>query len=197
MSAALKIGFENPVAQSQAVFRAVMMALARPGTVRRLDVPVDAVPALDPAAAAVALALCDYETPVWLDPALAADLQVQEFLRFHTGAPVTEARALASFAFVPLGGEVPALDDFAQGSLDYPDRSTTLVVAVEALAEGEGWRLTGPGVAGEGRFIARPLPADMLDRLQRNHALFPRGVDLVLTCGDRFAAIPRSTQVDA
>ena len=54
---------------SQAVFRAVMQAFARPGEIRRIEGA--AAPALlTPAAAAVIETLGDYETPVWLDSAL-------------------------------------------------------------------------------------------------------------------------------
>ena len=196
-AAALKTGFSDAVSASQSVFRTVMMALARPGTIRRIACGIDAPATLDPAAAAVALALCDFESTLWLDETLARDEGVTEFLRFHTSAPVIAEKGLAAFAFFHRGSELPPFEAFAPGSLEYPDRSTTLVVPVEHLADDEGWRVTGPGVAGEGRFNAGPLPADILERLARNHALFPRGVDLVLTCGDRLAAIPRSTLVEA
>ena len=138
-----------------------MMALARPGTIRRIEVGIDAPATLDPAAAAVALALCDFESTVWLDETLARDEGVTEFLRFHTSAPVIAEKGLAAFAFFHRGGELPPFEAFALGSLEYPDRSTTLVVPVEHLADDGGWRLTGPGVAGEGRFSAGPLPADI------------------------------------
>src|SRR4051794_39957227 len=71
-AAALKTGFSDAVSASQSVFRTIMMALARPGAIRRLDVEIDAPETLDPAAAAVALALCDFESTVWLDQTLAA-----------------------------------------------------------------------------------------------------------------------------
>lgn len=197
MSAAIKPGFSNAVLDAQCVFRSIMMALARPGTVRDIAVDAQGPAALDLAASAAIVALCDYETPIWLDETLAADDEVTAFVRFHTGAPIVAERPLASFAVVPRGRPVPALDDFSLGTLDYPDRSTTVLLSVSDLVEGDGWRLTGPGVAGTGRFHAPDLPEDMLERLQRNHALFPRGVDLILTCGSRIAAIPRSTLVEA
>ncbi|WP_293860047.1 phosphonate C-P lyase system protein PhnH [uncultured Alsobacter sp.] len=197
MSAALAAGFASPVHDAQAVFRCVMMAMARPGTVRRIAVPLDPPGCMQPAAAAAALALCDFETPVWLDEALSSHPHVREWLRFHTGAPVVAASRAAAFAFVADGRALPAFSTFALGTLDYPDRSVTAVVAVDALHEGMGWRLTGPGIPGETRFIAEGLPADMLDRLAGNRGLFPRGIDIVLVCGDRIAALPRTTIVEA
>lgn len=197
MSAALKLGFERPVQDSQAVFRSVMMAMARPGTIRSMAAAVSPPGAMAPAAAALALALCDFETPVWLDPTLAADPEIPAFLRFHTGAPLVDAPASAHFAFLARDGEIPAFDTFALGTADYPDRSTTLVIEVESLAEDSGWRLTGPGIAGEARLSASPLPVDFVARLADNRGLFPRGVDIVFVCGERLSALPRSTFVEA
>jgi alpha-D-ribose 1-methylphosphonate 5-triphosphate synthase subunit PhnH len=195
-SAALKLGFERPVQDSQAVFRLVMMAMARPGSIHALPVALDPPAGLSPAAAAVALALCDFETPVWLDPDLAADEAVTGFLRFHTGAPLVGDPAAAHFAILPRGAEWPSFETFSLGTLAYPDRSTTMVADVAGLSAEGGWSLAGPGIAGTARLAAAGLPADMLDRLADNRSLFPRGVDLILTCGDRLAALPRSTMVE-
>lgn len=197
MSAALAAGFASPVHDAQAVFRCVMMAMARPGTVRNLSVLLDPPGAMQPAAAAAALALCDFETPVWLDPVFSRDAAVSEWLRFHTGAPIVSSSRAAAFAFVSGGDTLPAFSEFALGTLEYPDRSVTAIVGVDRLEEGSGWRLTGPGIPGETRFRADGLPADMLERLVANRGLFPRGIDLVLACGNRLAALPRTTIVEA
>ena len=63
--------FPAPVVANQVVFRAVMDAVARPGEVRALPPVVGAPSPLSATAAALALALLDYETPLWLDPPLA------------------------------------------------------------------------------------------------------------------------------
>lgn len=196
-SSALKLGFARPVQDSQAVFRTVMMAMAMPGSIRDIPVAIDPPGALSPAATALALALCDFETPVWLDESLAADAAVAQYLRFHTGATLVAKAADAQFAFLAKGAELPSFDTFALGTLAYPDRSTTLVVEVETLSGDGGWRLTGPGIAGRTYLQAGPLPADLIDHLDENRSLFPRGIDLVFVCGGRLAALPRSTIVDA
>ena len=40
------------------------------------------------------------------------------------------------------------------------------------------------------------LPADFVAVWQRNHALFPRGVDLILCAGTPLAALPRSVSIE-
>ncbi|PIK69245.1 phosphonate C-P lyase system protein PhnH, partial [Methylobacterium frigidaeris] len=123
-------GFADPVHDAQGVFRAVMDALARPGTIRPL-VPVLAPPApLTAELAAVALALADSDAALWLDAALARSQAVTDFLRFHTGARITEDPAEAAFALISDAAACPDFGAFAQGTPAYPDRSATLVLAV-------------------------------------------------------------------
>jgi alpha-D-ribose 1-methylphosphonate 5-triphosphate synthase subunit PhnH len=185
-------GFSDPVLASQAVFRTVMEALARPGSVATIDAAVTPPAPLGTAAAAVALTLLDFETPVWLDPALAAASDITGWLRFHTGAPLTADPGVAAFAFIADPARMPDFDRFCQGSVEYPDRSTTLVLEVAHLSEGDGFRLSGPGINGARTLSATPLPPGFADRVAANRALFPRGVDIILTCGWLLAGLPRS-----
>jgi alpha-D-ribose 1-methylphosphonate 5-triphosphate synthase subunit PhnH len=191
---AVAAGFAEPVLAAQSTFRVVMDAMARPGTVRRLA-GIAAPAPLSPTAAAIALTLLDYETPFWLDAPLAAAPEVARWMSFHTGAPLTRDPAAAAFAFLADSAASPPFASFAPGSPEYPDRSTTLVLQVERLREGEGLILRGPGIAGSRRLAASPLPADFLDRLADNRAQFPRGVDVLLAAADAVAALPRSLRV--
>jgi alpha-D-ribose 1-methylphosphonate 5-triphosphate synthase subunit PhnH len=188
-------GFSDPVLASQAVFRTVMEAMARPGSIAEIDVALAPPAPLGIAAAALALALLDFETPVWLDPTLAAAPEIDGWLKFHTGAPIAADPASAAFAFIAEPVAMRGFDVFALGSIEYPDRSTTLVLEVETLAERDAFRLTGPGIKGSRSLAAASLPADFPERMAENRALFPRGVDLVLTCGRRLAVLPRSVHL--
>jgi alpha-D-ribose 1-methylphosphonate 5-triphosphate synthase subunit PhnH len=190
---AVVAGFAEPVLAAQATFRVVMGAMARPGTIRRLG-GIPAPAPLSPCAAAIALTLLDYETPFWLDAPL-ADGEVARFISFHTGARVTADSAAAAFAFVAAPDAAPPFASFAQGSAEYPDRSTTLVLQVGELSEDNGMVLRGPGIAGTRRLAASPLPKDFIDQLAVNRAQFPRGVDILLAAPDAVAGLPRSLDV--
>jgi alpha-D-ribose 1-methylphosphonate 5-triphosphate synthase subunit PhnH len=188
-------GFSDPVLASQAVFRTVMEAMARPGQIAEIGVTLAPPAPLGIAAAALALTLLDFETPVWLDPKLAAAPEVDGWLKFHTGAPRAAGPTAAAFAFMAEPAAMPVFDAFGLGSVEYPDDSTTLVLEVEALTDGDAFHLSGPGIKEARSLAAAPLPADFAARMAANRARFPRGVDLVLTCGRRLAALPRSVHL--
>jgi alpha-D-ribose 1-methylphosphonate 5-triphosphate synthase subunit PhnH len=189
--------FVDPVHASQAVFRAVMDAMAHPGTIVDTSGLAQAPRTLDRGAAAVALTLLDYETPVWLDPALAQSPEVVAWLRFHTGAPVTDDPRQAAFGIIADPPRMPQLEAFSQGSIEYPDRAATLVLQIERLSGTGGFWLSGPGIR-EGRALfASPLPADFVARMRANRALFPRGLDIIFTSGTTLAALPRSIHLSA
>jgi alpha-D-ribose 1-methylphosphonate 5-triphosphate synthase subunit PhnH len=188
-------GFADTVLGAQTVFRGVMDAIARPGRVRQVAGLSRAPKPLTPVAAAIALTLADYDTPVFLDAPLAASDDVTAWLRFHTGATVTNDTARAAFAFVADPAAAPPFNEFGQGTPEYPDRSTTIVLQVETFSGGIPLMLTGPGIKGSTRFSAAPLPTDFAARLIANRALFPRGVDLLLAGPEVVAALPRSVRV--
>ncbi|MBX9710187.1 MAG: phosphonate C-P lyase system protein PhnH [Xanthobacteraceae bacterium] len=197
LDAAQGNGFADPVRSSQSVFRCVMNALARPGTIETVADNVNAPAPLMPAAAALALTLCDHDTPVWLDEKFAGEPGIAAWLRFQTGAPVLSDPRQAAFAFIGSGAALPPFDTFTLGTPDYPDRSTTLVIQVDTLSEGPALPLSGPGIRGTSTLGAGTLPHDFAMRMQANRAMFPLGVDLVLVCGTQFVALPRSTHVAA
>ena len=180
-------GFGDAARDSQAVFHAAMMAMARPGSIHALGVALDPPAPLDPAAAALCLALCDFETPVFLDGPLAVVPAVADYLRFHTGAPIVARAREAAFAFISDLSALPPYEAFARGTLEYPDRSATLVIQVEGLADTGGWQLAGPGVAGSAHLAVTPDLPGFLARCAESHGLFPRGVDIYFCAGTQIA----------
>lgn len=195
--AELPAGFADKVLSAQATFRSVMDAMARPGNVQRVTAGSGVPGAMMRGAAAIALTLFDHDTPVWLDPLLSETPDVGKWLKFHTGAPVIADSSICSFALVGDARALPALDRFALGSNEYPDRSTTLILQVESLTEGSAFELHGPGIDGTAVLRATLQPADLFERLAVNASLFPRGIDLVLVADDAVVAIPRTTRLAA
>jgi len=187
-------GFADPVDDAQRIFRKVLDALAHPGRIVAIDAPADLPPGpLGRAALGTALALLDFETPLWLDEAASA---ARAHLRFHCNCPKAETPGGASFAFLGDPAVLPTLDSFALGTDAYPDRSTTLVIEVRALADDGDLTLSGPGIEDRTRLGIEGLPAGFWAKRAALAPLFPCGIDLILTCGDRLAALPRTTRVE-
>lgn len=188
-------GFSDPVIEAQRVFRAVLEAMARPGTI--VDLPVALAPPapLNPATAAVVLALADFETPLWLDAGAASE-PVAQYLRFHCGCPLTTQSRDAAFALITAPRTMPPLTAFNAGSDEYPDCSTTLILQVPTLTNGEAWQLSGPGIRDSVRLAPGGFPSGFRHWIADNHAQFPRGVDLIFTSGTTLAALPRSTVLE-
>lgn len=190
---AMAPGFGNPVFDSQDMFRHLLEAMSYPGRIVGAATLARAPAPLSRAAAAAFLALADYETPVWLD---ATAQPARDWLRFHCGCPVVADPAAARFALVADPTAMLPLSAFNPGTDEYPDRSTTLVIEVAGLGSNGGVRLSGPGILGEAHFAVDGLPARIWDQWRENRVLFPGGVDLILTCGDRLAALPRTVKVE-
>lgn len=188
-------GFSAPVLDAQAVFRAVMDAMAQPGAVQAIHAGTTPPTPLSASAAAIALTLCDHDTPIWLDPALKSVEAVSAWLSFQTGAPLAHTPADAHFALIADPATMIALDNFAQGSQDYPDRSTTLILQVENLYGGVPLLLQGPGIETIAHLSPDPLPRHFAEQWKQNNARFPRGVDVILAAPEAIACLPRTTRI--
>lgn len=183
-------GFTDPVGDAQATFRSVLDAMARPGTLHRVGVTLTPPAPLDRATAAILLALVDNETPLWID---GAATEASDWLAFHCGAAIIDQQAGAEFA---LALELPDLTAFSSGTDEAPEGSVTMIVQLAALGHGARYRLTGPGLREPAMLAANGLPADFPAIWQRNHELFPRGVDIVLCADTTLAALPRSVTIE-
>ncbi|MEO0990423.1 MAG: phosphonate C-P lyase system protein PhnH [Pseudomonadota bacterium] len=180
-------GFTDPPIQAAHAFRAAMTAMACPGDIKEVAA-LRAPAGLSTAAATLLLTLTDGTTPVHLAGSSDRD-EIKQWLTFHTGAPLSDASG-AAFALGTWDSLLP-LDRFQTGTPEYPDRSATLIVEMPELSN-SGNRLTGPGIQTE---TSLSLPDSLA--FQRNARLFPLGLDFFFTAGDRLAALPRTTKVDA
>src|SRR5262249_27666756 len=136
----------DPVFDTQATFRVLLQALARPGRV--LDLPVPAADAPWHAwVVATLLTLLDSETPfavVGVD----SHLEVERFVRHRTVSPLAAVEAadfVATDAAVLDAGLAQRLN---AGTLEFPDTGSTLLVTLDSLGErGTAYTLHGPGVS--------------------------------------------------
>ncbi|WP_425648066.1 phosphonate C-P lyase system protein PhnH [Agrobacterium leguminum] len=191
---ALTGGFSDAVFDSQRIFKKLMDGMARPGTPQTIETAVAPPSPLAPATGAVLLALCDHDTPVWLSGAL-RKTTVPGWIGFHTGAVPTEEKSAAHFAVIEAGSAIASFGLFAQGSQEYPDRSTTLIIELPDLDGARELLLSGPGIRHVNIISPTGLP-DIFPRLwAENNAIFPRGVDVILTSADRFVCLPRTTRI--
>ena len=184
---ALSGGFADAPVEAARAFRAIMNALARPGTIETLAGAAPPAP-LGAAAGMVLLTLADGTTPVHLAPS--HDLPaVRDWLTFHCGTPFVAA-ADAVFALGTWAALSPA-SRFPIGTPEYPDRAATLIVETAEFGRPNA-RLHGPGLAGE---ATAALPE--AEPFVANHSLFPLGFDCFFTSDHRLFGLPRSTNVEA
>jgi len=197
-------GLADPVHGAQQVFRQLLSAQSHPG---RLHTLADALlqgleaPGLGRAMAAVLLSLLDAETGLWL-PADWQDGGAADWLRFHTGTRTDLSLDTAPFAATDLSALAREGRDAASlwttlpwGSDEVPQDGATLLLEVPALAEAgtDALTLRGPGIASTQTLAVAGLDAAFWRARDAVAAAYPCGVDLLLCCGDAFAAIPRTT----
>jgi alpha-D-ribose 1-methylphosphonate 5-triphosphate synthase subunit PhnH len=189
-------GFSDPVFDSQAVFRAVLDAMAGPGARQPLPDRVAPPAPLNASAGAILLALADADTPVFLGAELAASPSVAAWIGFHTGAPVVPVAAEATFAVFSDLTAMPRLSAFAQGCAEYPDRSATLILQVAPTATSpDELTLRGPGIDGSRTIEVPGLPDWFRDAWVLNQEVFPLGVDILFAANGWVAALPRTAEI--
>jgi alpha-D-ribose 1-methylphosphonate 5-triphosphate synthase subunit PhnH len=187
-------GFLEPVAQSQICFRLIMTATACPGTLARFEGVPTPPAGLNKAAGACLLTLIDPETPLWLDPGLKGG-DIPSWLRFHTGAPVTNIHSEAAFALVAPSDTALELSQFHQGDAKYPDRATTVIIMVPSLEGGPILTLRGPGIQTQTFIAPQGLSAVFWEERAQLVAHFQFGIDLMVCADDQLISIPRTTRI--
>jgi len=196
-SSAFEGGFADPVTDAQSAFHAVMHAMANPGRIYPLARAATPPQPLTPELGVIAATLLDHDATVWCDAAITARESATAWLTFHTGAPRIDNAGAAQFALISNVSLLPSLAEFSQGDAEFPDRSTTVVLAVASLNNGQGYVLKGPGIDGERVLHVDGLPKDFVKQWRENGAQYPLGVDLVLVSDGAVAALPRTTRISA
>ena len=188
-------GFNDPVHGAQETFRAILQAMSSPGQVIAVPSPNEQPDGISAAATAFLLTLPDYTTPIWLDPALARE-DVRAYFGFHTGAPITSARADATFALLQGTEDHLSLDSFSIGTAESPDRAAPVIIEVKTLSAPAAVRLSGPGIKSKATVGVSPCAPGLWEALIKNNALFPLGIDVIFSTPSGVLAVPRSTRIE-
>jgi alpha-D-ribose 1-methylphosphonate 5-triphosphate synthase subunit PhnH len=181
-------------AASAAAFRVLLDCMARPGRIDRLD-GILGIEGLHDATMGIILALVDHAAPLHLEAELAMPAAC-DAIRFATGARLLAEPHEATFAITSGLHAKDMLPKLRQGSPEYPDNSTTLIVQCDALRQGPGVTLSGPGIEHTHHLDAEGLQDGFWSALNAiNQAGFPLGIDVFLTAPGAVAAIARSTRI--
>ncbi|MFI8318401.1 phosphonate C-P lyase system protein PhnH [Kosakonia cowanii] len=190
----LQPAFASAVHDVQHAFRRLLKAMSEPGVIVALPQLKHSWPPLNAATTSVLLTLANSDTPLWIASALDNDL-LRQNLRFHTQAPLLETPQQSLFAIADSTLNHQQLSALPVGQPLNAESSATLILQLPALSGGRMLRLTGPGIQEE-RMIAPLLPECITDELTDRPHSFPSGIDVILTCGERMLAIPRTILVE-
>ena len=184
--------------QSLAVFRAVLSAASRPGTLVAL--PADAAPGVPPTIVPV-LALADLDIAVAILDEDANGDSWQSLVRSVTGCR-TAAAAEADMVVALRPPSPVEIASLRIGTAHAPERGARLFVACRMLTEGSVGgattiRVSGPGASNGRTVTVTGVARDVLSAVVTANKSFPAGIDTWLVADNGvMAAIPRSTQID-
>ncbi len=187
-------GLTSEVFDSQEVFRALLIAMANPGTIIRPDIELNTPGAIHKAAGAILLTLLDFETPFWFD--LDKDAEDIKWIRFHTGAPYTFSPKNALFALITDQETQNKPAKFNPGTIEDPHESTTLIIQTRGIDTKGGMRLTGPGIERESFVRLNGINQELLHQRSEVVHEYPFGIDMIFVWEDTFLAIPRTSHLE-
>jgi alpha-D-ribose 1-methylphosphonate 5-triphosphate synthase subunit PhnH len=91
---------------------------------------------------------------------------------------------------------MPPVNEFNTGNDESPESSATFIIQTRGLSSSDGKRLTGPGIETFSTLKVEGLTKRFWQDRQSQFEMFPLGVDIVFTCENRLAALPRTTKVE-
>lgn len=170
----------TPIAQQRA-FRQILDAFSYPGRIVSLDTPAaHGLPVVLATLADGAASLADPH----------GVLSAQD--RRRIGARDVAAGE-AQFVVMP-GNQLPDFE-LALGTLESPEQGATVLLLADALASPGGLRLAGPGIKDSASLHVAGVNRRWWQLRALANGSFPLGLDVVLLCGRRLAALPRTIRV--
>ncbi len=187
-------GFSNEVFDSQKVFRKLMLSMAYPGTISTTAIDLPCPDRLFRATGALLLTLLDFETPLWAD--LDPDSQEIRWLHFHTGAELTTEITRAGFTLFTDCEQLLDPGRLNPGTVESPDISTTLIIQTHGVTPGRRLRVTGPGIEAEIFIQIDGIQETFWEKRSIVNQAYPAGIDMIFVHEDRFAAFPRTSEIE-
>jgi alpha-D-ribose 1-methylphosphonate 5-triphosphate synthase subunit PhnH len=163
-----------------------------PGQKISLGVCDDLPPLVNRASAAVALAVVQSETPVWID--IGRGSPALHWLRAKTGAALVTEPSMASLALITRPARMPRLARFNFGEDHRPESSALLVIQVKGFSRA-GARTLRSADGHRIKISPEGLPDFFWTDWTDQGRFHPLGVDVVFTCKDELVALPRELRV--
>ena len=192
-NAQLRPGLENPVLDSQKIFRQLLTGMSEPGVISTVQGVIEHPMGLFPATYAIALTLFDQDTRIFLSDNMQQN-EISDSLRFHSSISQVSLAADADFVICN-ESDRPDLDQLNWGTEAYPDQSCTLIIQCRSFFQGIVYRATGPGIKGSSKICSSAFNGTLLHQREKLSSRFPLGIDLILTSGRDFFCIPRTTKL--
>lgn len=185
----------NTVHDSQAHFRKILYAMARPGLCINLDGP-DLHPPLDlyRSSASIGLALMDRYVQFYCHN---YSSDTTAYLALNTGAAQGSLKE-ADFIFVHATEAGYCMQQAKMGSLEYPDESATLIIQVEGFERTDGLsvQLQGPGIEGQRTISVSGIEPLLIETFMEVNSEYPLGIDCIFAAPDNsIMCIPRTSRI--
>ncbi|XNM82300.1 phosphonate C-P lyase system protein PhnH [Escherichia coli] len=189
----LETAFMLPVQDAQHSFRRLLKAMSQRPIVALHQLKRGWQP-LNIATTSVLLTLADNDTPVWLATPLSNDI-VSQSLRFHTNAPLVSQPEQATFAVTDEAISSEQLNALSTGTAVAPEAGATLILTGRQPERRTHVASHRRGHCRRTNDCSAAAGVDRHQLTERPHP-FPLGIDLILTCGERLLAVPRTTHVE-
>lgn len=186
-----QIGFKDKTFESQEAFRLILQATSNPGKKIQFTNDYHSRENLNASSINIIFTLLDLDTNVFIQSA--QESNISNFIKLHTGAPITKNKVESDFAVVT-DGDLD-FDSFNEGLDQYPDKATTLIIQIHSMSQGEDFVLSGPGIKNSNRITLSGIPHNFKEKVNANSSKFPLGVDIFLTCKNELISLPRTIKI--
>ena len=181
----------------QKIFKSVMNAMAKPGTVFSIKEQSDKLEEQNSVPLAIAMTFMDNRCTVYVD----GNDDLLSMIREKTLAVKSDLEK-ADFVVVPEVEEkeslgVELLDSAKVGTLPEPHKSAMVIVGLHAIEGDTALVLEGPGVKGQKKVTFSQAAAMWLARRETLKYEFPCGTDILFyTDSGEIKGIPRTLKVE-